>query len=147
MAHYLLFLLCNTIRYYNSTLRVNGDHVRDSSGWIDYDFQAGGASSDVHFFMDLNDRNGHPLVFTNLSTMWDFGEPTINGALKVKHEFIYQDMWMEIWSWDALMAMEYANQDMTLEVSNHNQGGSETFFYWLDAGQDGMTTETGSWYV
>jgi hypothetical protein len=87
------------------------------------------------------------LVFTNLSTMWDFDEPATNGALKVKHEFIYQDMWMEIWSWDALVAMEYANQDMTLEMSNHNQGGSETFFYWLDAGQDGMTTKTGSWYV
>jgi hypothetical protein len=51
---------------------------------------------------------------------------------------------MEITQWDALVAMEYAKQDMRLEVSNHDRFDSELFYAMISAGYDGMTPSDGS---
>ena len=111
----------------------------DSSGAVAYDIGAGGLETDTSFWMVINDKHGESLVFTNMSSMWDIDEAA-TGEMKVTHDFLVRDTLQ----WDALMSMEYAHQDMTLELSNHNQAGAELFYGTLEAGYEGMTMSSGS---
>jgi hypothetical protein len=133
--------MCN-LRNYKSALRMDGESVGDSSGTVSFDIGAGGLETDMNFWMVINDKHGEALVMTNLTSMWDFDEAD-TGSMQLAHDFLVKDLF----EWDSLMDMEYANQSMTLELSNHNQTGAELFYGSLVAGHEGMTMSAGSGYV
>ena len=112
---------------------MDGESVGDSSGTASFDIGAGGMETDTSFWMVINDKHGEALVMTNLTSMWDLDEAA-TGGVQLAHDFIVKDLYQ----WDALMDMEYADQSMTLELSNHNQMGAELFYGSLEAGHDGM---------
>jgi hypothetical protein len=130
--------------YYKGDLRMDGEYVGGLSGSFLYDLSED--LSDVKTIMNVivTDKHGAAVFLSKWSSMWNLGEAETNGAAKFTHDFLFKESKMEITQWDALVAMEYAKQDMRLEVSNRDRFDSELFYAMISAGYDGMTPSDGS---